>query len=88
MGNIDEEQKNDGQKKSKAQKVVNVIKLKCTDKVLMVTNIGAIVILILGAVLRTAWVFSEGKFNFFFLLTTVYFWIFIALLGFAEVSNT
>ena len=53
-----------------------------------IANIVTCVILLLGAVLRTAHAFSSEGFNFFFVITTLYFWFFVALLGISELNDT
>lgn len=68
-------------------KGVTLVKEKCTDKVLRIANVVAAVIFALGAVFRTIKCFGPG-FNFFFMITTIYFWIFIVMLGLAEAGET
>ena len=59
------------------------MKEKCTDKVLRIANIVAVILLLLGAVFRLIFAFGEN-FNFFFMFTTFYFWIFVIMLGLSE----
>ena len=74
-----------------AKKVANLVKEKCTDKVLRVSNIVAILLFVLGSIFRILFCFSgrgEEGFNFFFMLTTFYFVVFTILLGLSEAPET
>ena len=73
--------------KTLAGKGVAQVKEKCTDKVLKIANMAAAGMLIFGGVYRIMHCFSEEGFNFFFLITTVYYWFFAIVFGFSEWPN-
>ena len=72
--------------KTLGKKGVKIVKEKCTDKVLRIANIVATGLLILGAVFRVMYAFGEN-FNFFFMFTTFYFWVFVIMLGVSELPE-
>jgi len=54
---------------------------------LKIANICATVLLLIGACVRTAYVFGEG-FNFFLMITTFYMWFFIIVFGISEAPDS
>ena len=68
------------------KKGVDTIKVKCTDKVLRIANLVAVGGLFFWGILRflsSLGLIGTGGFQLFLLFTSIYFLIFVAMLGFA-----
>jgi len=74
--------------KQLGKKGVTMVQEKCTDKILRIANIVCCLIFVIVGIFRLMYAFSSEGFNFFFMISTFYYWAFVIIMGISEVPDT